>query len=1467
MGRLEQSWGRDPNRSRGETYQEALRAWITGYKNPNTRRSYGYSLIEFFEWYEARHGRIPAPHEVKQADASEYARWLETHVPTPQASRKAADVDLGEWRLVQAHRKLDLAIYKILLAHPGQTISQIRKELFDKYASDAEVKHVTITDEQGQKKTQLVLGIEASAPDDPTNPEDCPRSEVFERHMARLVERKLLTRSPSIDFIRRTEDPRAGIGERVDPSRFTYYVSAHTASTGNQRAGTIRTRIAALMAFWTHLLERGENEGYQRPIEFNIWKKEFKVFAKIAQTQAKTSRVKKLPTEDIFGKLLAACPRSTLSDIRDRAMLLMLRDTGVRASELGGLVRSDVQWSDDPTNPPLITIHGKGDKDRTIVFPREPYNAIKYLEIKLGELAILGEAAQARAGGGAQERVRAERLLDATAPLFPSIRRWGCNSSVPLDKPMSRQAIAMMLRRRAHAAGIDAEGTDFPRVHPHGFRHLAARLAVGRGKPLPVIMGVLGHSNLSTTSTYVEEFSLASLNLTDDKECPPEQAPEIRYYQAPPGAAPAGQAPPGAPQSRYYEPPGKPGEKKTITAYAESVEEGVPATAVVAPAIVTQRRGAAAEQLAVVQPAPAHQERQRLARPGPPEPVPMGQRLEQIGAPTAPKIVPGQPAPDVAYRVKPGAKGGEGWQKIHDHKQGGKGYTAEEDELTDTYVANNSRLLWWTGPGNRLGASITAREKEIANATGVALVPFTGPMPVMATLQIEQSSHVTAKSTYGTVLNGLMELWEKWIALDSEEQGPFGLLESGASATSALLMWLLSAFEVTDQVRVHMKDKGLEWVPYDMPISASGASGYSLRDYREHREDRIVRWFAENGWHYRSTMSAGEAESIYGNKGKSSLSRLTRALTTPLSVPPWYLAADPLKELPPAERSDLLDWVAALVGRPPMDKTPRYRFGVSREQAGSLLGLFSALDGQLDEAMGRARGGGEGSQLGPEQRREAQAYAEVTSDEIRELVSRMTNRQIQGFDEKYRELLKIRRKSTEAEKAGALVSERDESGKKLTRGEKRVARKTAREASEELFKAEKARVVAEMKAGAISREQAEDLIAPLILKHADDMKRLESQDAEKTRSYRAGFYMKVLADLLGETVSQDFILPVFARTAAGAPLRDFQDLLAPNAKAQTIVHTEQFAKSWAKKHRTHSECVARRTARDLWEMRRLRLDPPPGMPKPKARAKKRPEGTSDPEWAAIQAAAEKSWADKEASQPREKTAAELARLVGAMSEYRIPCPKEMESQLVTWLGPEDASGRPLIERWWQKLNELAGGEERARERQLALKKGASRPAFSYPDDRDVQFEEDVAAGVARELESQARARFASPTGIVGPEEEHQEYIERMATKGSAGETGAAAARSEARRESTPERSRGGGPVAPGFTGGATTGTDYEAILAAEGMSEELPDEDGEYIPNARVIHSFMMRDEYVPNARTRAAMPSPILLLACSQRY
>ena len=113
-------------------------------------------------------------------------------------------------------------------------------------------------------------------------------------------------------------------------------------------------------------------------------------------------------------------------------------------------------------------LHGKGDKARTV-------------GIDEGALAVLQRWLD----------VRAARKVGRSATVFCTLK------GDKLDAAYLRQ----LLPRLARKAGIEK------RIHAHGFRHTHAAQLAAEGVPMNLIQRVLGHTNLSTTSRYIDHIA------------------------------------------------------------------------------------------------------------------------------------------------------------------------------------------------------------------------------------------------------------------------------------------------------------------------------------------------------------------------------------------------------------------------------------------------------------------------------------------------------------------------------------------------------------------------------------------------------------------------------------------------------------------------------------------------------------------------------------------------------------------------------------------------------------------------------------------------------------------------------------------------------------------------------------------------------------------------------------------------
>jgi integrase/recombinase XerD len=160
--------------------------------------------------------------------------------------------------------------------------------------------------------------------------------------------------------------------------------------------------------------------------------------------------------------LLAAPDRGTWLGRRDRALLALMIQTGVRVSELVGLRVHDVHLGIGHH----IQVLGKGRKKRATPLT--------------GEIAALLRQWITERGGKPED------------PLFPT--RHG--------RPLSRYTVGLLVAKHTETAAADCPSLHTKRVTPHVLRHTAAMLWRAKGVDIATIALLLGHESTQTTHIY-----------------------------------------------------------------------------------------------------------------------------------------------------------------------------------------------------------------------------------------------------------------------------------------------------------------------------------------------------------------------------------------------------------------------------------------------------------------------------------------------------------------------------------------------------------------------------------------------------------------------------------------------------------------------------------------------------------------------------------------------------------------------------------------------------------------------------------------------------------------------------------------------------------------------------------------------------------------------------------------------------
>jgi site-specific recombinase XerD len=154
-------------------------------------------------------------------------------------------------------------------------------------------------------------------------------------------------------------------------------------------------------------------------------------------------------------KLLRACEQGGNS--RDLAILMILRHTGIRVSELCSLTQQDITLGE--RSGELVVRSGKGAKYRVVPLNADARKALRaYLQ---------------------------DRPKTDTPALFVGLRGNG----------LTAQGVEKIVDKYAYKARLEG-------VTPHTLRHTAAKGLLDSGVNLVAVAALLGHQRLETTAIY-----------------------------------------------------------------------------------------------------------------------------------------------------------------------------------------------------------------------------------------------------------------------------------------------------------------------------------------------------------------------------------------------------------------------------------------------------------------------------------------------------------------------------------------------------------------------------------------------------------------------------------------------------------------------------------------------------------------------------------------------------------------------------------------------------------------------------------------------------------------------------------------------------------------------------------------------------------------------------------------------------
>jgi site-specific recombinase XerD len=165
--------------------------------------------------------------------------------------------------------------------------------------------------------------------------------------------------------------------------------------------------------------------------------------------------------------------RERLRNLRDRAFLLTLADTGLRVHEACALRRGDLDW-----NEGRAIVLGKGNREAIVRFSTRALRALRdYLN------------ARAALDGGSG------RALTAL-PLFARHDKGAGKKVSPITTTTGRNIVSQRVRE---ALGAEAVGT----ITPHSFRHYFVTTVLrGSGGNLKLAQELARHQNIAVTTRY-----------------------------------------------------------------------------------------------------------------------------------------------------------------------------------------------------------------------------------------------------------------------------------------------------------------------------------------------------------------------------------------------------------------------------------------------------------------------------------------------------------------------------------------------------------------------------------------------------------------------------------------------------------------------------------------------------------------------------------------------------------------------------------------------------------------------------------------------------------------------------------------------------------------------------------------------------------------------------------------------------
>lgn len=217
-----------------------------------------------------------------------------------------------------------------------------------------------------------------------------------------------------------------------------------TVARGGASPRTLRRKIQSLRAFFRFMMKRHGLKD-NPALELAVPKTPHDLPVYVRQ-------------EEMTAMLDSEIDETDFLQVRNRLILDMFYSTGLRCSELVGLLDRNVE-----ENRGELKVHGKRNKDRIVPFGAELADRIRRYRTMRDELAIAAEEFFVRDDG----------------------------------RPLYRKLVYNIVRQAMESSGVHAS-----RKSPHVMRHSFATDMLNGGAQLTSVQQLLGHQSLTATQVY-----------------------------------------------------------------------------------------------------------------------------------------------------------------------------------------------------------------------------------------------------------------------------------------------------------------------------------------------------------------------------------------------------------------------------------------------------------------------------------------------------------------------------------------------------------------------------------------------------------------------------------------------------------------------------------------------------------------------------------------------------------------------------------------------------------------------------------------------------------------------------------------------------------------------------------------------------------------------------------------------------